>query len=102
MKDTAARDAVLGRRKELVGEFEGATMDWCLASGGGGGGNGDRKEEEVQKVQEKRGKIAEDLGRQYWEVDPFVRAVSVYDREGVFEGGGKVNFYPQAKVNGSK
>ena len=38
--------------------------------------------------------MAGDLRDSYWQMDPYLRARCLYDRMGVIQPGGKINFYP--------
>ncbi|KAE8350858.1 CRAL/TRIO domain protein [Aspergillus coremiiformis] len=95
MKDTAKRDELVNERQQLAKELQDATIDWISAS---------RKKDDAatRAAVEKRKIIIERLRVQYWEIDPYLRATSLYDRLNVLQGGGKINFYPaEAKVSGT-
>ena len=68
-------------RKRLVDEFEKSTMEWCRGEGGEG-------------VVKRRKELTEQLKQNYWRMDPFVRARTLYDRQGVIGKDGSVNMYP--------
>lgn len=79
-----------GKKEELETErrtdvraFEKETIAWANASGGVDVGEG----REGLKLK---------LRENYWRLDPFVRAKSHYDREGILGDGGKLDFYPGA------
>lgn len=91
MKDTAAKDAVLAERDEIAARFEETTRKWMEATPG----------PENDKLQEERSKIAEESRVNYWKLDPYVRARSMYDRQGILTGGGPVNWYSYKNQNGS-
>ncbi|KAL2268464.1 hypothetical protein VTJ83DRAFT_3310 [Remersonia thermophila] len=92
MRDTATRDRLLAARAELYKEYEAATLEWIRAAPGS---------EEAERLKAARNDIAEKLRVGYWEVDPYVRARSYYDRIGVLQAGGKLNWYPaEAKQEG--
>ncbi|KND90782.1 CRAL-TRIO domain-containing protein C3H8.02 [Tolypocladium ophioglossoides CBS 100239] len=98
MKDTETRDALLKARAELYREFEGATRTWIRSP--------DTVEGKQAKSQ--REKIAAQLRMDYWNLDPYVRSRSLYDRKGELLPGGGVNWYkkenqepvPQTNGNG--
>lgn len=96
MEDTATRDALIARRQELCKEFQTATFAWIAATS-----KGDKETAAAQK--EKRADLTEKIRKGYWELDPYVRARSYYDRAGVIMGGGKIKFYPdlEMKANGA-
>ncbi|KAK5011645.1 phosphatidylinositol transfer protein csr1, partial [Cryomyces antarcticus] len=84
MQDTAARQKVETERSELVRSYESATVAWIRGEGAG----------------EKRTQLAEQLRSNYWRLDPYVRARTLYDRIGVLQAGGKLDFYPKAGATG--
>jgi hypothetical protein len=43
-----------------------------------------------------RSQLAADLTRNYWKLDPYIRARTLYDRIGVLQPGGKFEHYPAA------
>lgn len=79
MEDKEGKEKVLEERKELVKEYEAETIRWI---------NGEDRTEA-------RNALAQKLGNNYWALDPYVRARSLYDRLNVLGPGGKVNFYPE-------
>lgn len=83
MEKVGEREKVQAERTELVKSFEGETLNWLHGEDGGEG----------------RGRLAERLAENYWRLDPYVRAKSLYDRAGILGEGGRLNFYPsQAAV----
>lgn len=95
MKDTETRDEMLEHREHLIHEWEGATLRWIITSA----------TEEGKAVKVERDEVAQKLKENYWKLDPYVRARSYYDRTGVIQSGGKINFYPSedgaAAANGA-
>jgi len=87
MKDTVTRDRLLAAREILVKEFEDATIEWIQHPDG----------EKAGDIKARRAGLAEQLREDYWAVDPYLRARSLYDRTGVLQPGGKIDFYPEAK-----
>lgn len=83
MKDTATKDKLKAERQSIIDEYEKLTAHWLQSSG-----------EEAEATKAKRTKLAGDLKESYWRLDPYVRARSLYDRTGVINPGGKINFYP--------
>ena len=81
MADTDSRDKILAERNELVKSYESETLLWVHGEDGGEG----------------RGRLAERLAENYWRLDPYIRAISLYDRTGVLGKGGKLEFYPNAQ-----
>ena len=78
MADTATRDGIMNERKALVGSFESETMSWISGEDAGQG----------------RSRLAQRLTENYWKLDPYVRAKSLYDRQGVLGKDGKRDYYP--------
>lgn len=79
MQDTQTRDKYLQERKDLADQYEKATSAWMY----GGDDGKDRTE------------LSRKLAENYWKLDPFLRARSMYDRTGVLKEGGKLDFYPK-------
>jgi len=88
MKDTATRDNLLRTRELLYRDFEEATLEWIK----------DHGDEHGPTTRAKRDSIARQLREDYWKVDPYIRARSLYDRTRVLLPGGKVDYYPSAVV----
>lgn len=86
MKDHASRDKLIENREGTVQEFQELTHAWIAAGHMG---------ENTEEIRRKRDALAKSLKRGYWELDPFIRARSFYDRTGVIQSGGKINFHPQ-------
>lgn len=96
MKDTETRDRLLANRAQLFRDYEEATMEWIQTPAG----------EQGQEIKARRDAIAADLREDYWIVDPYIRARSLYDRTGVLQPGGKLDYYPKpaevaVKANGT-
>ena len=84
MKDHETKQKLLDERNEDVLEYQKKTFDWINAGSGEAG----------QRVKDQRDEIARKLNDNYWRLDPYVRARTLYDRVGMIEKGGKINFYP--------
>ncbi|KAK7744341.1 phosphatidylinositol transfer protein csr1 [Diatrype stigma] len=84
MADTAARDALLREREALYEEYEQRTVDWI----------GSEEADKRAAAQAARNEVARKLDTQYWRLDPYVRARSLYDRVGIIKPGGVVDYYP--------
>lgn len=83
MNDTATRDKLLEERANVVKEFENATQEWIQHSA-------------APPIREKRSALAEQLRTGYWKLDPYIRARTVYDRNGLIKPGGVIEYYPKA------
>ncbi|KAL3426166.1 CRAL/TRIO domain-containing protein [Phlyctema vagabunda] len=89
MKDTETRDKLLASRALIYQEFEKVTLEWINASEG------------QNELKVERNDIANKLKEDYWQLDPYLRARSLYDRVGMLTPSGKVQFYPTT-ANGAK
>ncbi|KAI4716924.1 CRAL/TRIO domain-containing protein [Aureobasidium sp. EXF-10727] len=80
MKDTVTKDKIETERKELVQRYQTETVHWAKGENKG----------------EQRSALRQELLQNYWQLDPYVRARTLYDRIGVIGHDGKMNFYPTA------
>lgn len=80
MKDTATRDGLIAAREQLYHDYEEATAKWV-------------KSPEDGAIKAQRDSIAAKLRVDYWALDAYVRARSLYDRTGWIQGE-KVEPYP--------
>ncbi|TKA67897.1 hypothetical protein B0A55_09712 [Friedmanniomyces simplex] len=78
LADPTSRAKIQDERTQLIGSYESEVLAWIHGDGGGEG----------------RGRLAQRLAENYWKLDPFVRARSLYDRTGVIREGGRLDFYP--------
>lgn len=88
MKDTETKERLVGVREKLMKEYEEATRRWI--------GEGDNKE-----ITGKRDQLATQLRENYWQLDPYLRARSLYDREGILQGAATARWY-EPPVSGGK
>jgi hypothetical protein len=89
LKDTETRDKLIASREEIVKEFEAETLKWIQNPEG----------DEAAKTKAKRDEIASRLKADYWKLDPYVRARSIYDRTGAILDGGKIDWYSGSKAD---
>ncbi|PVH96676.1 CRAL/TRIO domain-containing protein [Periconia macrospinosa] len=85
MAETGAKETLQGERSELVKKYEESVTQWV------------KDTEQTKSMDDKRKErdaIAEELRLNYWKLDPYVRAKSLYDRTGVLGESGQLNFYP--------
>jgi hypothetical protein len=87
MKDQATRATLEGERADVVKKYENTVVQWIHE------GDGDLEE----KRKERNG-VAEELRQNYWKLDPYVRARTLYDRMGMLSEGGQLAFYPKAQT----
>ncbi|KAK2861285.1 hypothetical protein FQN49_004354 [Arthroderma sp. PD_2] len=71
LKETTRRDELLKTRMEIAAEFQNATLSWASSKSTG--------ETDISKTREE---LADKLRTNYWQLDPYVRAKSMYDRLG--------------------
>lgn len=95
MEDTETRDKLITQRQKLAEEIQDTTIEWIRASF-------KEEAEAVSAVREKRSDLIEELRQQYWVLDPYIRARSLYDRLNIIQGAGKIEFYPGAEKQGEE
>ena len=86
LKDLETRDRLLTGREAIVDDYEKSTMDWINGTG------------DVSALMRKRNELAKTLKADYWRLDPYIRARTYYDRVGLINPGGRLQFYPKAEV----
>ncbi|KAH6842193.1 CRAL-TRIO domain-containing protein [Chaetomium sp. MPI-CAGE-AT-0009] len=77
------KQQVEAERTVLVRQFEQLSLEWAMAK--------PDSPDAVQKVAERR-ELAQQLRESYWQLDPFVRARTYYDRVGVIGSLGEVDY----------
>ncbi|KAL8656614.1 MAG: hypothetical protein Q9210_000152 [Variospora velana] len=75
MSDESTRQQLVDERARTVKEYEKITQEWIADS------------QNRATLQERRNDVAERLRSGYWQLDPYVRARSLYDRVGLIQGG---------------
>ncbi len=73
---------IVGERDDLVVKFSHLTAEWAAMELG------------VDAAKEKnrqRGELAHQLERNYWQLDPYIRSTTYYDRVGVLSRNGEVD-----------
>ncbi|KAI9830613.1 MAG: hypothetical protein M1838_005785 [Thelocarpon superellum] len=88
MSNDEARQRLWTEREKTFGDFEQLTIKWASTT---------QTEPEKTASKGERDQLAAQLRQNYWQVDPFVRARTVYDRTGIIKPGGVLDFYPAAK-----
>ncbi|KAF2641371.1 CRAL/TRIO domain-containing protein [Massarina eburnea CBS 473.64] len=88
LADEEKKSVLKGERDELVKRYEGSVLEWV---------NEGEKSKSLDERRKERDAVAEELRANYWKLDPFVRARSLWDRTGVIGQGGQLNFYPSAE-----
>ena len=79
--DNGTRQRLLDERASVVKEFEVTTQHWIKDS------------QSREALRQKRAELAERLRSGYWELDPYLRARTLYDRIGMIKEGGRIQFY---------
>ena len=84
MADEIRTNQLLEERAKIVKEYESTTQAWIIADS-----------ENRTTLQLKRTALAERLRAGYWQLDPYVRARSLYDRIGMIRAseGGVIQYY---------
>lgn len=86
MKDTATRTTLEAERGDIVNKYENTILQWIQEGDAAG----------LEEKRKERDGVAEQLRQNYWKLDPYVRARTLYDRMGVLGDAGQLAFYPQA------
>ena len=81
MSDDVTKQRLLDERAAVVKDFESTTQQWISTPQGD------------DSLKPKRNELAERLRSGYWQLDPFIRARSLYDRTGLIKEGGIIQFY---------
>jgi len=87
LKDTATRDKLQAEREALYEQFEAKTLEWIRETDA----------EKRKTMKSERDQTAKKLDQSYWQLDPYVRARSLYDRVGIIKSNGEVDHYPEQK-----
>lgn len=78
MLDDATKQKLLQERAAFVKDFESATQEWIRSP---------------RSSQQRRIEIAEKLRTGYWQLDPYLRARTLYDRTGMIREWGHIQYY---------
>ncbi|KAL8812366.1 MAG: hypothetical protein Q9223_000609 [Gallowayella weberi] len=81
MSDEGTAKRLRDERASAVKEYETITQEWISDS------------QNRTALQKKRNDLAERLRSGYWQLDPYVRARSLYDRTGLIREGGVIQYY---------
>ncbi|KNG47667.1 cral trio domain-containing protein [Stemphylium lycopersici] len=88
MKEEGPKQELQSERQGLVDKYESTVVEWVRA--------GDSAP--LEEKRKERDAVAEQLRQNYWKLDPYVRARSLYDRMNVLQEAGKLDFYSKAPV----
>ena len=79
--DSVTRQRLLDERAALVKDYETTTQQWI------------HDPSSTDALQQKRSELTRRLRTGYWELDPYLRAKTLYDRTGVIRKGGHIQYY---------
>lgn len=85
MRDEAVKTRFLDERESIVKDFEQTTLAWVSSK---------PAVDEQRVLRARREELASSLRSGYWNLDPYIRARTVYDRNGMIMEGGRLDFYP--------
>ncbi len=90
LSDAVTRQRLLDERAAVVKDYETTTQQWI------------HDPNSTDALQQKRSELSEQLRTGYWELDPYLRARTLYDRTGIIREGGQIQYYGSAnKITGS-
>ncbi|OKO94484.1 CRAL-TRIO domain-containing protein C3H8.02 [Penicillium subrubescens] len=87
MQDTAKRDSLMYERMMIGLRMFAATAAWISATDYS---KGEEDKGKVEELKARRNGIIEEFRRNYWKLDPYIRARALIDRAGVLKGDGTV------------
>ena len=81
LSDGINRQRLLDERAAVIKDYETITQQWI------------HNPNSADALQQKRSELAKRLWTGYWELDPYLRARTLYDRTGVIREGGQIQYY---------
>ena len=81
LSDDVTRQRLLDERALVVKDYETITQQWI------------HDPISADALQQKRAELAKRLRTGYWELDPYLRARTLYDRIGIIREGGQIQHY---------
>ncbi|KAI9888694.1 MAG: hypothetical protein M1814_006504 [Vezdaea aestivalis] len=81
MTEEGKMNEISESRAKIVTSFEEATIAWMTSH------------DNSDSLRPQRNEIATELRRNYWQLDPYIRARTAYDRAGVIREDGTLDFY---------
>lgn len=79
--DGVTRQRLLDERAAVVKDYEATTQQWI------------RDPNSTHALQQRRSELTNRLRTGYWELDPYLRARTLYDRTGIIREGGQIQYY---------
>ena len=84
LSDAVTRQRLLDARAAVVKDYETTTQQWIHGPNS------------TDALQQKRSELSKQLRTGYWELDPYLRARTLYDRTGIIREGGQIQYYGSA------
>lgn len=81
LSDTATRQRLLDERAAVIKDYETTTQQWI------------HDPTSTDALQQERFELTKRLRNGYWELDPYLRARTLYDRTGIIREGGQIQHY---------
>lgn len=81
LSDSVTRQRLLDERAAVVKDYEATTQQWI------------HDPHATDALQQKRSELTKRLRTGYWELDPYLRARTLYDRTGIIREGGHIQYY---------
>ena len=86
LSDSVTRQRLLDERALVVKDYENTTQQWIH----------DRNSTDA--LHQRRSELTKQLRIGYWELDPYLRARTLYDRTGVIRQGGHIQYSGSPKI----
>jgi len=103
MEDTAAKQELLQERQFLARNYEEVVLEWIASAETSRPTSAPAPvtpPPSAVEIRKRRDELAEKLRKNYWQLDPYVRARSVYDRTGELKTGSTVESAPTTTAKG--
>ena len=81
LSDDVTKQRLQDERAAVVKDYESTTQQWIHDTSS------------TDTLQQKRSELTERLRAGYWELDPYLRARTLYDRTDVIREGGQIEYY---------
>lgn len=91
LADTDTRTRLQDERAALVRDFEKTTQEWIKETWSSSTSSTPEELGPLLRLQEKRLELTRSLRSGYWQLDPYLRAKTIYDRVGMIGEGGIID-----------